>query len=1227
MQHKNNLADASQPWARDIVKQLAELNKKVESTGAITKSATSFIEGTHEQVIRTADRITTIEVHGNDVDRILEEANRELIELNEVILPAMRQEIEDAVEIVDDLNDNVLPGIVSDLETVQGDLVDVNDELDSIEGTLAGVQGDLVDVNAELDVMEQAIEDVQGDLVDVNSELGNMEQAILDVQGDLVDVQDVVDLANQNAQDALDAATAAETTASGANARMSGTGANGPATRTNGAALIQGDEYVRVNSTGQAIGVQVWNGSAWVAQQMLADSVLVPGSAGSTVIADGAITTDKIVANAITGDKVAANSITASRLVVGDGDNFIVDPYLIREDLLDYRIAESSGSWTPLTSSQIPGATYVYAPPSSNAQSFRLVTPEVDGSYSYPPVVAGRKYNIRFRVNGGSTGSPGVGVDDIRVAVRERKADGSTTYLAVGDWMKVPSSEFTWVDYQWEVPSDTVGAQFDLQVRAGNVGNVSFATPIVTAMTGTTLIEDGAISTDKITANAITGDKVAANTLTADKLIVGNGENMIPWNPSSGVEPHTSSGIATVPLESYEDDRDGWVLRQRASTAGTDGVFAAFALLRSGYMTQYGRTGDWDVEEGVTYSIKVGVSRRGGGPPAGTANFRIRAIWVNHDNTNGEAFNSESVPVVFSALDGTNTSYATLTMTAPSGAAGIRIYLQKSFWSVGDIYLRSASMRKAVGTTLIEDGAISTDKITANAITGDKVAANTLTASKLLIGESGNLFPNTWGERQSSDGFVSQLAWATSSGWAPPGLQGSLRTSPGQGTINPIFIDNPVIPVTEGDSYVFEFWLRTASGDAAGSRIYIELRDQNGDHVPSSTLSGNPGGGSYLFQNSVVPNVWTKYTIVFTPNAQITSVRTSGWYFNHPNGTNRNATIGFAFRMMRRTGTTLIEDGAITTDKIIANAVNADKIATNAVVADKIAANAVTTAKIDALAVNAGKIAANAVTTAKINALAVNADKIAANAVTADKIVANAITAGKIATNAVTADNIAANAIDAKHTITGALIRSSTGVNRTQMNNSGIQVFSNNVEQVRIGYGIATGMSVRNPSNNVLTPLGPMIFGATAMSYTTVISLTKSGSSNAWGPWTYTNAYQHGIVAPSGRLLIFADLAQPSDYLSAYAVQARVGLTTSTATGPGDPGGIVWPPAGQFVSAGGDTDGGSSWNLTPSPGFFIISGLSTTATYNVRFAMRGVWWESGSYTIRSTGRKFVAMPI
>ncbi len=101
-------------------------------------------------------------------------------------------------------------------------------------------------------------------------------------------------------------------------------------------------------------------------------------------------------------------------------------------------------------------------------------------------------------------------------------------------------------------------------------------------------------------------------------------------------------------------------------------------------------------------------------------------------------------------------------------------------------------------------------------------------------------------------------------------------------------------------------------------------------------------------------------------------------------------------------GTSDIEAGAVTVDKIGSAAVTEIKLAANAVTSEKIAVNAVI----------AGKVAANAIGADQIAAGAVIADKIAANAITTGKIAAGAITSSQIAAGTILAGNIHAEAIE-----------------------------------------------------------------------------------------------------------------------------------------------------------------------------------------------------------------------
>jgi hypothetical protein len=106
-----------------------------------------------------------------------------------------------------------------------------------------------------------------------------------------------------------------------------------------------------------------------------------------------------------------------------------------------------------------------------------------------------------------------------------------------------------------------------------------------------------------------------------------------------------------------------------------------------------------------------------------------------------------------------------------------------------------------------------------------------------------------------------------------------------------------------------------------------------------------------------------------------------------------------------------IDDLAITTGKLAANAVTTAKVDASGLAAAALATDSVITAKIQDLAVTTGKLAALSVTTAKIAADAVTADELASDAVVTASIVNANVTEAKLATGAVTEAKIGTAAV------------------------------------------------------------------------------------------------------------------------------------------------------------------------------------------------------------------------
>ena len=307
-------------------------------------------------------------------------------------------------------------------------------------------------------------------------------------------------------------------------------------------------------------------------------------------------------------------------------------------------------------------------------------------------------------------------------------------------------------------------------------------------------------------------------------------------------------------------------------------------------------------------------------------------------------------------------------------------------------------------------------KINSGIIEAARIGAGSITADKLMIESGANLLPDQaiaqgadFGSWSVVDGGLERTGVGVQSGsyWT----QWSFEVVPGE-RIHASFTQEADTP---GRVSLYISWQMPPDGYWRSPHLVSGVtgagEDSGSTFVPAGALRGRIG--------------------LYVEN-------------NVPRGALKRVT---GIRVRRMTGSTLIEDGAITTDKISANAIGARAIAADAVeagkiaadsisgreiianaikaehivaftiTADELAANSVSTDKLVANSVIADKLAANSVIAEKIDALAVTADKIAANAITADKIAANAITAGKIEAGAVTGEVLSADALNFKRAV------------------------------------------------------------------------------------------------------------------------------------------------------------------------------------------------------------------
>ncbi|MET8571790.1 hypothetical protein [Streptomyces sp. NPDC004783] len=322
----------------------------------------------------------------------------------------------------------------------------------------------------------------------------------------------------------------------------------------------------------------------------------------------------------------------------------------------------------------------------------------------------------------------------------------------------------------------------------------------------------------------------------------------------------------------------------------------------------------------------------------------------------------------------------------------------------------------AIAANAVTAGKIAADAVTAReiaagAVTASEVAAGAITAEKLTVIGGSNLLSDPSFEGAYTAAQVAGLTYASQDTTMGNGSPTSIKINCVASTASTFQVPVTNIPVLPGDQLYLavDYWV---SADWNGTEINFQVRweDAAGTRISfGKALTSTP-----------VRETWTRMTATVPAPAQAANAKVRLESAGTTLGTVRfdNAAVRPVV------GGTQIQDGAVTTQKIVAGAVQ--------------------TAQLDAGAVNADKIAAGAVTTTKLDALAVTADKIAANAIVAGKIQAGAVDATALAADAITGKTITGG------TVTGALIQTAASGERVVINES-----SNN--KIRI-YDTAGGL-------------------------------------------------------------------------------------------------------------------------------------------------------------------------
>ena len=689
----------------------------------------------------------------------------------------------------------------------------------------------------------------------------------------------------------------------------------------------------------------------------------------STLIENGAITTDKMTVNSIKGDRIEAGtldalkitantidsraikagSISAEMLAIGDFTNLVDDPTyslsLGQPTSAWQRRSGANAATTLTTTTGLPGRTL---------QLFG-VSSEVSAMPGTFQVQSSQKYFIEFRAQNSLTGSSPIAY--IRIYwYQHDMAQAATQFSQV----TVPVSE--WTDYNNPVANtftSPANAKFGrvVAIHGSNntggswwLGNIS-----VRRVSGGTLIENGAITTEKMTANSIKGDRIETNTLAggkiiagsiesaqikagsifSDRLAVGNFDNLIE-DPAMTVP--LSTDVNASPWKATTGVMSTWSYQ----TSSIDPVRFIRATAASGNGAQ--RLANRN-KITVTTGDRYVLSARAVSNITGT-NAQIGIVWRTGSNVYLNTTKYYSIPST-----GEWDNYSFMTDPAPVDAVYAEFELHIPAAATGGAAsFGNILWQSTVGRTLIQNGAISTDQLAADSITAEsgiikdlaitnakiaettitsakiseidaakiksgyilaaRIQSNTITTDKLLVGDVNNYIPD--------EGFSSLAVSNTGDGvWykAEGGELGSTRFLSPKGTAwrligsaNPVTISTTeasMIKVTPGAEYRFSMWFHnqlTGSNTSTVFRFQWYNLTGNPASIPTSTVSMGPTSD------------WQQVNVAaLKAPADAEFMRFS---IQKGSGATGGITSVAAPSMRAKTPSVLIEDGAITATKI-----------------------------------------------------------------------------------------------------------------------------------------------------------------------------------------------------------------------------------------------------------------------------------------------------------------------
>jgi hypothetical protein len=285
---------------------------------------------------------------------------------------------------------------------------------------------------------------------------------------------------------------------------------NGPGTIAVSDIAYGSTLYVRFRAIDQSKNISAWSAVASVEAKKLVDTDF------TNLILDGANLIDFSVDGT---QKLAAGSIDTTRLRVGQA-NLIVDPTFLNAEITAERMKAIGSNEIARQGFSFISATtttdgYLAAVDLISARNVWMTT--TAGPIANIPVMQGNKYTFTFYYEAVSNAPV------VSVIAYLRRTDNTATIMVLGTMPRTEATGFKTFDFVVPVGIALVSVGWNV----GNSGTTSDPRVVRFSQIGFrpkipgVLIENGAVTADKIAANAVSADKISANAVTADSIVAG----------------------------------------------------------------------------------------------------------------------------------------------------------------------------------------------------------------------------------------------------------------------------------------------------------------------------------------------------------------------------------------------------------------------------------------------------------------------------------------------------------------------------------------------------------------------------------------------------------------------------------------------------------------------------------------------------------------------------------